>query len=193
MLNELFTRMKYEPSVLMFGNKYRKLSTAVLDYAWNSVVTTNCDLELATALKNDKRMVIDIVSKNDMQANLMDRKKLHVIRLFGESYPAEVVDELDLEDISDQAVSMLSRVSEIIKRNGIILIEDFDEEYFTHKEFRKVFRELYSNQKQIYIFNCRKRDQYLSALESQGIAVLIEQSINTFFEEFFEDEDEEYI
>ena len=147
MLNELFTRMKYEPSVLMFGNKYRKLSTAVLDYDWNSVVTTNCDLELATALKNGKRMVIDIVSKNDMQVNLMDRKKLHVIRLFGESYPAEVVDELDLEDISDQAVSMLSRVSEIIKRNGIILIEDFDEEYFTHKEFRKVFRELYSIRK----------------------------------------------
>ncbi len=41
MMNELFTRMQYEQTVLMFGNKYKKLDTHVLDYAWNSIVTTN--------------------------------------------------------------------------------------------------------------------------------------------------------
>lgn len=188
MLNELFSRMQYEPSVLMFGNKYRSLSTSVLSYAWNSIVTTNCDLGLAESLNNGKRTIRDITNRNDMQANLMEQKNLHVIRLFGENYPNDDIDELDAEDITDQAISMLARVSEIIRRNGIILIEDFEEPCFSHKEFRKALRSLYHNQKQVYVFNCRNKDQYLSSLEEQGIAVFIEKSLNEFFEEFFMEE-----
>ena len=189
MLNELFTRMQYEPSVLLFGHKYKKLSTSVLDYAWNSIVTTNCDMTLAASLRNDMRSVRDIMSKDDMQANLMNRKTLHVIRLFGENYPKTDIDELDAEDVTDQAVEMLARVAEIIKRNGILLIEDFEEPCFTHKELRKALRGLFSNQKQVYIFNCKNKDQYLTALENQGIAVLIENGINDFFEKFLQSEE----
>ncbi|MFR8312606.1 MAG: hypothetical protein ACLVBP_09810 [Ruminococcus sp.] len=116
----------------------------------------------------------------------MDRKRLHIIRLFGETYPAEPIDELDKEDITDRATAILSRMAEIIQRNGIILIEDFEESCFSHKELRKSFRSLYHNQKQIYIFNCKEKDQYLSALEAQGIAVIFEQSINDYFEDFLE-------
>lgn len=184
MLNELFTRMQYEPSILMFGNKYRRLSTIVLDYAWNSIVTTNCDINLASSLNNGKRSIRDIISPNDMQANLMDRKNLHVVRLFGENYPKDDIDKLEAEDVSDQAVFMLNRVAEIIRRNGIILIEDFEEPYFSHKEIRKALRRLYNNQKQVYIFNCRSKDAYLSDLENKGIAVLIDKSINYYFEEY---------
>lgn len=189
-MNELFTRMQYEPSILMFGNKYKRLNSTVLDYAWNAIVTTNCELSLSAVLKNDRRAIIDVIKKCDMQANLMDRKRLHVIRLFGESYPIDHLNELDKEDITDGATAILSRMAEIIQRNGIILIEDFEEICFSHKELRKSFRSLYQNQKQIYIFNCKNKDQYLSALESQGIAVIFEQSINDYFEEFFEEEQE---
>lgn len=189
MLNELFTRMQYEPSILIFGKNYRRLDTVVLNYAWNAVATTNCDLDLSATMKNDKRFVRDITSKNDMQANLLDRKNLHIIRLFGESYPKDDMDELDAEDIVDQAVSMLTRIAEIIKRNGIVIIEDFEESYFAHKEFRKSFRTLYHNQKQIYFFNCKNKDQYLESLENQGIAVLFEESINDFFEQYFVEDD----
>ena len=52
-MNELFTRMQYEPSILMFGNNYKKLNSTVLDYMWNAIVTTNCELALSAALKND--------------------------------------------------------------------------------------------------------------------------------------------
>lgn len=142
-------------------------------------------MTLSAALNNNKRTVRDITAEKDMQANLMDRKNLHVIRLFGESYPEDTLDELDAEDISDQAVAMLMRVTEIIKRNGIILIEDFEESFFSHKDFRKAFRGLFNNQKQIYIFNYKQMDRYLSALEKQGIVVLIEKSINDFFEGLF--------
>lgn len=186
MLNELFTRMQYEPGVLFFGNKYKRINTSVLDYSWNSIVTTNCDMAIAATLGNDRRSVKDITSQNDMQANLLDRKKLHVIRLFGETYPKDNIDELYAEDITDQAVSMLRRVAEIIKRNGILIIEDFEEPCFTHRELRKALRGLYSNQKQVYIFNCKNRDPYVTALENQGIAVLIEDSVNDFFEEFLQ-------
>ena len=181
MLNELFTRMQYEPSILMFGNKYRKLSTIVLDYAWNLIVTTNCDLNLAVALNNGRRSIRDIASQNDMQANLTDRKNLHVIRLFGESYPNDDIDGIDAEDVSDQAVVMLDRVSEIIRRNGIILMEDFEEPCFSHKEIRKALRGLYNNQKQVYIFNCKSKDVYLSALEKQGIAVLLDKNCTNIY------------
>ena len=183
-MKELFARMQYEPSILMFGNKYKRLNSLVLDYAWNAIITTNCDLSLSAALKNDSRAVVDVIKKDEMQANLMDRRRLHVIRLFGDDYPAESLNELDKEDITDRAAAILSRMAEIIQRNGIILIEDFEEICFSHKELRKSFRNLYQNQKQIYIFNCKDKDQYLTALEAQGIAVIIEQSINDYFEEF---------
>lgn len=192
MQNELFTRMQYEPCILMFGKKYRSIYSDVISYNWNAVVTTNCDLELSASLGSDKRFVRDIFSKQNMQANLLDRKNLHVIRLFGETYPNSEMDEIDAEDVSDQAVVMLTRVSEVIKRNGVILIEDFDEQYFTHKELRKSLKGLYTGQKQVYIFNCQNRDQYIQALESSGIAVVYEESINDFFEEHFPQEDIEF-
>lgn len=149
-----------------------------------------CGSNRSVPLSQYTSLGYQIFEKKDMQANLMGRKNLHVIRLFGESKPAENVDELDAEDITDKAVSMLSRVAEIIKRNGIILIEDFEEPLFSHKELRKAFIELFENQKQIYIFNCKEKDKYLSYLESKGIAVLTEKSVNAFFEEFLpEDSD----
>ena len=184
MFKELFTRMQYEPSVLMIGKKYRTLETVVTDYSWNAIVTTNCEMKLSAVLNNERRTVRDIFDKKDMQANLMDRKNLHVIRLLGENEPAEDIGELESEDIVDKAVSMLSRVAEIIKRNGIILIDDFEEPLFSHKELRKSFVDLYDNQRQLYVFNCKTKDKYLSYLESKGIAVLTEKSINDFFEEF---------
>lgn len=188
MLTELFNRMQFEPSILMFGKKYRSLSTVVLNYSWNSIVTTNCDLQLSVALDNGKRTIQEVSNKNDMQANLMDRKNLHVIRLFKEDVVINDIDELDAEDIADNAVAMLSRVSEIIQRNGVILIEDFDDPLLSHKQIRKALVGLYENQKQVYIFNCKNKDQYLTSLEKKGIAVLIEQSINDFFSDYFEDD-----
>ena len=152
MLSELFKRMQYEPSILLFGNKYKRLHSVVLNYKWNAVVTTNCDLALSSVLKNDTRAIIDVINKDDMQANLMDRKRLHIIRLFGDVYPTSAIGELDSEDITDQATYMLTRISEIIQRNGLILVEDFEETCCSHKELRKAFRNLYHNQKQILYF-----------------------------------------
>ena len=183
MFEELISRMQYEPCILMFGNQYRKIDINVLDYPWNTIVTTNCELNLANSLNNGKRNIRDIMSLNDMQANLTDRNMLHVIRLFGDTYPSDSLDEITQEDISDRAVSLLKRVSEIIQRNGILLIEDFCEPCFSHKELRKALHGLYSDQKQVYIFNCKNQDKYLKALEEQGVAVLIEQSINDFFDD----------
>lgn len=187
--NELFTRMQYEPSILMFGKEYQSITASVLDFLWNAVVTTNCDLKLAATFNNGKRLVRDITDPKNMQANILDSKNLHVLRLFGEEYPADISD-LEAEDVTDQAVSMLKRVAEIIAQNGIILIEDFEEAYFTHKELRMAFRSLYGGQKQLYIFNCRLKDKYIASLEKDGIAVVVECSINDFFENYISDEDD---
>lgn len=68
-MNELFTRMQYEPSILMFGNKYKRLNSTVLDYAWNAIVTTNCDLSLSAVLKNDMRAIVDVIKKDNINRN----------------------------------------------------------------------------------------------------------------------------
>lgn len=189
MRQELFTRMQYEPCVLMFGKKYKRLSTDVLSYRWNALVTTSTEIELSAKAKDEGRFVQDVFERSEMQANLLDRRNLHIIHLFGEKYPDENIDEMDQEDIMDQAVAMLSRVSEVIMRNGIVIIEDFEESCFSHKELRKAFRNLYSGQRQIHIFNCVKKDQYLTALEEQGIAVLYEEGFNDYFEEYLAGEE----
>lgn len=192
MLKELMIRMQYEPTVLLFGKNYNDVSRFVLDYTWNCVVTTNCEIELAKLLDNGRRTIRQVTKSEDIQSSIMDKRDLHIIRLFGETYPENIIDDLALEDISDGAVAMLSRISKAIKYNGIILIESFDEKYLSNKEFRKAFKELYTNQKQIYIFSCKNKDKYLEDLEANGIAVLVDCSINEFFLEYIVQNDEEY-
>ena len=193
MLDELTIRMQYEPTVLLFGKNYKNITKSVLDYSWNCIVTTNCDIELAAVLDNTKRMISDIMNIKDIKSNIMNKKNLHIMRLFGEKYPEGEIDDLCMEDITDNAVEMLSIVSKAIKYKGIILIENFDEEYMSSKEIRKAFKNLYNDQKQIYIFNCKNKNKYLDDLENNGIAVLVKQSINEFFlEYFFQDNEFEY-
>lgn len=181
---ELLTRMQYEPSIIMFGMNYKKIPYDVLAYSWNAVITTSCELELSAALITDKRSVHDVFSIENMQDNLLDKNKLHVIHLFGENYPKEILDEIEKEDMCDFAIDMLSRMAEVIKRNGLILIDDFEENCFSHKELRKALRHLYPNQNQVHIFNCKDKGEYLSLLEKEGKAVLYEESIQDFFEKY---------
>ena len=189
MHTELLTRMQYEPCILMFGKRFRRLSDDILSYRWNAVVTTTSELELSAALRNDNRFVQDVFSRDEARANLLDKKKLHVIHLFGENYPEDSIGEIEKEDFSDYAVEMLSLLSSAIKRNGLLLIDDFEEECFSHKEFRKALRSLYPNQRQVHIFNCKNKDSYLNSLEEQGIAVIYEDSLQNIIGEYLQEED----
>lgn len=49
----------------------------------------------------------------------------------------------------------IGRVAEIISRNGIILIENFNEPIVSYRVMRNAFKGLYANQQQVYIFNYR--------------------------------------
>lgn len=189
MKTDLLTRMQYEPCVLMFGKKYRHLSPEVLGYNWNAVVTTSSELELSTILRNDRRFVQDIFAEDNMRANLLNKNNLHVIHLFGECYPETNLEEIEKEDACDFAVEMLARVSSAIKRNGLLLIEDFEEECFTHKELRKALKTLYPEQRQVHIFNCKNKDSYLTSMEEQGVAVIYEESIQEYLNEILIDND----
>lgn len=189
MLDELFSRMQIEPCVLLVGKNYRRLNLSILNYAWNAIVTTNCDLSFSASLNNDYRRVTDVISEKDMQANLLDRRNLHVIRLFGEEYPQDDLDELEVEDIVDSAINKLRKISGAIQRNGIVLIENVNEPCFSHKDIRTAFNSLYPGQRQLFIFNCKEKDKYLEDLEKKGIATIIETSINDFFENYFSSDD----
>ena len=113
--------MQYEPCVFMIGKEYKKVKREIFDYGWNMVVTTSCDMGLSARLKNDKRLVQDIFRKQEMQANLLDKRNLHVVRLLGQQESKAGLDELELEDTIENAAALLGRVAEIISRNGIIL------------------------------------------------------------------------
>ena len=151
--NKLFSRMQYEPCVLIIGKEYKKVKREIFDYGWNMVVTTSCDMGLSARLKNDKRLVQDIFRKQEMQANLLDKRNLHVVRLLGQEEPKAGLDELELEDAIENAAALLERVAEIINRNGIILIENFNEPIVSYRIMRNAFKGLCANQQQIYIFN----------------------------------------
>lgn len=192
MSKELFSRMMYEPSILFVGESYRRLNENVINYHWNMVVTTEYQMSFsADFARKQERFVKDVFSKEDMQANLLNRKNLHVIRLLGADKIPEEIGELEKEDYQDNAQEMLKRITEIIKRNGIIVIEDFENSIVTHKVLRKAFKDLYPQQQQIHLFNYAGGDSYIDDLYSQGIAVVYKESINSFFEEYIDETEEE--
>lgn len=191
-MDNLFTRMQYEPCVLLVGKQYQQLSNDVYAYGWNMVATTSCDLSLAAKFRNSNRIVQDVFLKQDMQANLLNKKKLHIIRLLGEKGISNDADDLEVEDITDNALALLERISDVIIKNGIILIEDPEDNIVSHQVMRKAFKKLYSNQKQIYIFNYKDSNKYIEDLVEQGIATVYEQSINSFFEAYFNDYKEDF-
>lgn len=192
-MNEVFSRMQYEPCVLMFGSSYNLLNREVLDYNWNLVVTTNSDIQLAARLKNDARTIKDIFKISDMQANLLDRRNLHIIRLLGESELPKEISDFEIDDLEDEIAKKLEKISEIISRNGIILIEDFKNKIVSHKLLRKAFKGLFKNQKQIFLFNYTERDKYIDNLVEQGIVTTFEESINDFYEEYLSDVEVDYL
>lgn len=183
MNNDLLTRMQYESCVLMIGDSYKEISKCVFDYNWNMVVTTNCEINFSAILKNDKRLVIDITSKDKMQTNLLDKRNLHVVRLLGNQELQKELSDLEVEDLLADASIMLNRIAEIISHNGIIMMEDFENTIITHKVFRQSFRKLFQNQKQIHIFSYKSTDQYIDDLIKQGIVVTYKESINEFFDQ----------
>ena len=183
--NKLFSRMQYEPCVLIIGKEYKKVKREIFDYGWNMVVTTSCDMGLSARLKNDKRLVQDIFRKQEMQANLLDKRNLHVVRLLGQEEPNAGLDELELEDAIENAAALLERVAEIINRNGIILIENFNEPIVSYRIMRNAFKGLCANQQQIYIFNYSGDNNYITDLVRRGIVTTFSESINYFFEENF--------
>lgn len=182
--NELALRMQYEPSILMFGSNYSHLSSTVVNYNWNTVVTTNCDVEAGNIFLNDNRLYKNITSISDMNSNLLNTHNLSVVRLFGEEYPKDEIDDDKLNDLRDEASDMLKRIKEVIENNGIVLIEDYNDPYLTHKDIRKAFRKLYEGQIKIYIFNYKYDDESLDDLIRKGIVDTTEQSINSFFEKY---------
>ena len=84
MKQDLLQRMELEPCILMTGKSYTHLSQDVIDYRWNMAVTTSCELKFSVAFKNDGRMVQDVFDASDMQANMLNRRNLHVVKLCGE-------------------------------------------------------------------------------------------------------------
>jgi len=190
--NKLFSRMQYEPCVFMIGKEYRKVKREVFDYGWNMVVTTSSDMGLSARLKNDKRLVQDIFIKQEMQANLLDKRNLHVVRLLGQQEPKTELGDLEVEDVIDNAAALLERVAEIVSRNGIIIIENFEEPIVSYRVMRKAFKGLYANQQQVYIFNYSGTNKYIEDLVKQGIVTIFSESINDFFEEYFFEYEENY-
>lgn len=105
---------------------------------------------------------------------------MHVVRLLGQQEPKAGLDELELEDAIENAAVLLGRVAEIISRNGIILIENFNEPIVSYRVMRNAFKGLYVNQHQVYIFNYSGDNKYITDLVRQGIATTFSESINDF-------------
>ena len=180
--NELFSRLQIEPAVLLIGQDLDDLDRSVLDYKWNMVLTTNTDSEVQIRMSNNNRNLTDIYDVDEMRSNLLDASNLHIVRLLGKTDDPE---ELDDEELHVEAINKLNRTSEIIRKAGIIVFEHFDESIVTDRQISIGLKRLATNQRQLFIFNIDSEAQkkYKKLVEN-GIAVLFEESINDYFEEY---------
>ncbi len=192
MNQDLAQRMELEPCILMTGKNDTHFSQDVMDYRWNMIVTTSCELKYSVAYKNEDRMVRDIFDAADMQANMLNRRNLHVIRLCGEKELEEDADEFEKEDYVEHAAKMLEKVTGIIRQGGILVIEDFQEDIISHQVMRRAFKNLYEGQKQVYFFRCPSPDKYVSDLIRRGIAQAFPESFNDYFQQNLLEEDWDY-
>lgn len=191
MKNDLYVRIQYEPAVFLIGNNADSIDDRVINFKWNLVATSSSDMKLSSRLANDTRMVCDIFKKTEMQANILDKKLLHIVHLLGKEDVAINITDIEKEDLEDNALSLLNRIVSIISRNGIIVIENFDDEIISYGLLRKAFKNLYPNQQQVYIFNYSrdKSDKYINNLIESGIVSVYEESINDYFVENIDNEE----
>lgn len=192
MNQDLVQRMELEPCILMTGKDYTWLSQEVIDYSWNMVITTSCELKYSVAFKNERRMVRDIFDVSDMQANMMNRRNLHIVRLCGDGEIDGDADEFEKEDYMERAAKMLEKSVGIIRQGGILVIEDFQEDIVTHQMMRRAFKDLYEEQKQVFFFCCPSPDKYIKDLIKRGIAQAFPESFDEYFQENLSEEEWEY-
>ncbi len=192
MKQDLLQRMELEPCILMTGKSYTHLSQDVIDYRWNMAVTTSCELKFSVAFKNDGRMVRDVFDASDMQANMLNRRNLHVVKLCGEKELEADADEFEREDYVEHAVKMLEKVAGIIRQGGILIIEDFQEDIVSHQVMRRAFKNLYEGQEQVFFFHCPDPDKYVKDLMNRGIALAFPESFNEYFQQNLLEEEWDY-
>ena len=180
--NELFSKLQIEPAVLLVGQNLDELDRSVLDYKWNMVLTTCADSEVQIRMSKNNRNLTAVYDVEEMRSNLLDPINLHVVKLFGKTNDPEEIDEQELQV---EAINKLNRTTEIIRKSGIIVFEHFDEDIITDRQISIGLKRLATNQRQLYIFNIGSEAQKnYKKLVDNGIAVLFEESINDYFEEY---------
>ena len=184
MNTDLFSRLQYEPAILFIGDEIEEFDREVINYTWSMVATTSVTSDVAISFLGDKRVVTECVSEEEMKANMLDSKNLHIVRLLGKNIDTFALDDEQLDTLQDNGTRMLQKIVEIIRKAGIIIFEHFDHDILTRKEINRAFRKLIPNQYQLYIFNAdeKVRSKY-NNLEKDGIAIFFDESINDYFEE----------
>ena len=185
MNNLLFSKLQIEPAVLFIGDDVEYIDRDVIDFEWNMVVTTSVTSDVAIELSNGQRNVSEVFEKCNMKANLLDPTDLHIIRLLGKNIDFEELDDDDVEDLRYTATGILERITEIVRKAGVIVLEAFNNDIIRHKDIVRAFRKLVTNERQLFVFNAGDEEKKAyKKLVDAGIAVLFEESLNDYFAEY---------
>lgn len=193
---ELLLRLQIEQSILFLGEQFdSRNNQEVLDFKWNCVFTSLKGKQLADKLSNDTRRVKEVISEEQIQSSALDKKFLHIVRLYG-CGNEDINSDLEKDDMDDNAQILMRRMVEIIKRQGIILIDGYsDNDILPIKELRRAIRKLNQGQHQVFWFSYNKdrENEYVNDLINDGIVYTFQDSLSVYFREYFDKDNADFI
>jgi len=190
-MQKLLSLMQTEPAILLIGQKLDfENSSEILIMPWNCIFTSIKTLRLSYALGNKNRRVRDITDENDLQDNALDKRYLHLVRLYGEDSQEKannVLPAIAKAKADKKAQALLAKLTQMIKRFGVVIIVGYhpnidslpmEDLYASLCEFRT---------KSVYFFDIDQEAQenvYIKDLQQNGIAKVFSSSLANYFEEY---------
>lgn len=185
MNNDLFSRLQYEPAILFIGDEIEDIDDEVVEYNWNMIMTTSVTSDVAIRFESESRTVTEIIDEDEMKANMLNPKDLHIVRLLGKNTDTLSLDEEEIGDLRYDAMRKMQRTVEISRKAGIIIVEHFDNDILDDKNIVRAFKKLIPHQYQLFVFNADdsiRKD--FNKLVDDGIATLYSESINDYFDDY---------
>jgi hypothetical protein len=128
--SDLMSFFSSEPMILLLGNnldmqKHKKIT----DCPWNCVYTSSRDeSSFVTYFSNHERVCRNIVHENELRGNMMDRRNLKIVRLFGTDTTLEQPQTVaERRAYQRQITRFLDKICKLIEYTGYLVIDGFIE------------------------------------------------------------------
>lgn len=199
-IQNLFSLLQTEPAILLIGQNFDvENSNEILSLPWNCVFTSMKNLKLSSALNSKNRRVRDIADENDLQDTALDKRYLHLVRLYGEDSQKQqknVPPAIAKAKADKKAQALLAKLTQMIYRFGAVIIVGYhpnsdilpmEDLYATVCEFKT---------KTVYFFDIDQEAEenvYIKELQKSKIATVFSGNLTDYFDDHKASMDEDFV